>query len=62
MAFAASNAGIVLQGDTRNTLQGLFGLALDYTIRSGATFSLGYKGEIGKTDRHALHAGASFAF
>jgi uncharacterized protein with beta-barrel porin domain len=62
LTFAASNAGIVLQGDTRNTLQGLFGLALDYTIRSGATFSLGYKGEIGKTDRHALHAGVSFAF
>ena len=62
VTFAASNAGIILQGDTRNTLQGLFGVALDYTIRSGATFSLGYKGEVGKTDRHALHAGVNFAF
>lgn len=62
VTFAASNAGIVLQGDTRNTLQGLFGLALDYTIRSGATFSLGYRGEVGKTDRHTLHAGVNFAF
>lgn len=62
VTFAVSNAGIVLQGDTRNTLQGLFGLALDYTISSGATFSFGYKGEVGKTDRHALQAGVSFTF
>ena len=62
VTFAVSNAGIVLQGDTRNTLQGLFGLALDYTIPSGATFSFGYKGEVGKSDRHALQAGVSFSF
>lgn len=62
VTFAASNAGIVLQGDTRNTLQGLFGLALDYTLRSGATFSLGYRGEVGRTDRHSVQAGVSFAF
>lgn len=62
VAFAVSGASIVLQGDTRNTLQGLAGLALDYTTRSGATFSFGYRGEVGKTDRHALQAGVSFAF
>ena len=62
VTFAVSSAGIVLQGDTRNTLQGLFGLGLDYTISSGATFSFGYKGEVGKTDRHALQAGVSFSF
>ncbi len=62
VTFAASNAGIVLQGDTRNTLQGLFGLALDYTTRGGVTLSAGYRGEVGKTDRHTLQAGVSFAF
>jgi autotransporter-associated beta strand protein len=62
VTFAVSNAGILLQGDTRNTLQGLFGLALDYTTRGGATFSFGYQGEVGKTDRHAVQAGVSFAF
>jgi autotransporter-associated beta strand protein len=62
VAFAVSGAGIVLQGDTRNTLQGLAGLSLDYTTRGGATLSFGYRGEIGKTDRHALQAGVSFAF
>ncbi len=62
VTFAASTAGITLQGDTRNTLQGQFGLGLDYTTRSGATFSLGYKGEVGKTDRHSVQAGVSFAF
>jgi autotransporter-associated beta strand protein len=62
VTFAASTAGITLQGDTRNTLQGQLGLGLDYTTRSGATFSLGYKGEVGKTDRHSVQAGVSFAF
>ncbi|MFM5907920.1 MAG: autotransporter-associated beta strand repeat-containing protein, partial [Novosphingobium sp.] len=62
VTFAVSNAGIVLQGDNRNTLQGRFGLGLDYTIGSGATFSLGYRGEVGKTDRHAVMAGASVRF
>jgi len=62
VVFAVSNAGIVLQGDTRDTLQALGGVALDYTANSGATFSLGYRGEIGKTDRHAVEAGVSIAF
>jgi autotransporter-associated beta strand protein len=62
VTFAVSSAGIVLQGDTRNTMQGLFGLALDYTTRGGVTFSAGYRGEVGKTDRHAVQAGVSFAF
>jgi autotransporter-associated beta strand protein len=62
VTFAVSNAGIVLQGDTRNTLQALAGLSLDYTTSGGATISLGYRGEIGKTDRHAVQAGVSFKF
>jgi outer membrane autotransporter protein len=62
VTFAASGAGITLQGDTRHTIQGLFGVALDYTIDNGATFSFGYRGEVGKTDRHALQAGVNFAF
>lgn len=62
VTFAASNAGVVLQGDTRNTLQGTGGVSLDYTTRGGATFSLGYLGEFGTTDRHSVRAGVSFAF
>lgn len=60
--FAASSAGVVLQGDTRDGVQGELGVALDYTTPSGATFTLGYRGEIGQTDRHGVHAGLSLAF
>lgn len=62
VTFAVSNAGVVLQGDTRDTFQGIAGAALTYTTGGGATFSLGYRGEIGKTDRHAAEAGVSIAF
>ena len=62
VTFAASNAGVVMQGDTRNSLQGTTGIGLDYTTRGGATFSLGYLGEFGRTDRHSVRAGVSFAF
>lgn len=62
VTFAVSNAGIVLAGDTRDTLQGAGGIALDYTTNSGARFSLGYRGEFARTDRHTLQAGVSIAF
>ncbi|WP_086733669.1 autotransporter-associated beta strand repeat-containing protein [Erythrobacter colymbi] len=62
VTFAVSNAGVVLQGDTRDTVQGIGGASLVYTTGSGARFSLGYRGEIGKTDRHAVEAGVSIAF
>ncbi|MCW3834700.1 autotransporter domain-containing protein [Sphingomonas canadensis] len=62
VTFAVSNAGVVLQGDTRDAVQGVAGLGLDYATRGGATFSVGYRGEVGKTDRHAVSAGVSFAF
>jgi autotransporter-associated beta strand protein len=62
VTFAVSNAGIVLQGDTRGTVQGIGGVALDYTTGGGARVSLGYRGEIGKTDRHAVEARVSFPF
>ncbi len=62
VVFAVSNAGIVLQGDTRDTVQGIGGIALDYTTRGGARISLGYRAEIGKTDRHAAQASVSFPF
>jgi autotransporter-associated beta strand protein len=60
--FAVSNAGIVLQGDTRDTLQGAGGIALDYTTSGGARLSLGYRGEFARTDRHTVQAGVSIAF
>ncbi|MCL9998331.1 MAG: autotransporter-associated beta strand repeat-containing protein, partial [Erythrobacter sp.] len=62
VTFAVSNAGIVLQGDTRDTLQGAGGIALDYTTGSGARFSLGYRGEFAQTERQTLQAGVSIAF
>jgi autotransporter-associated beta strand protein len=62
VTFAVSNAGIVLQGDTRDTAQAIGGLALEYTTNGGAVVSFGYRGEIGKTDRHAVQAGVSIAF
>ena len=62
VVFAVSNAGIVLQGDTRDTVQAIGGIALDYSTRGGARISLGYRGEIGKTDRHAVQANVSFPF
>ena len=62
VVFAVSDAGIVLQGDTRDTLQGIGGVALDYTSSSGARITLGYRGEFGRTDRHTVQAGVSFAF
>lgn len=60
--FAVSNAGIVLQGDTRDTLQGAGGIALDYTTSGGARLSLGYRGEFARTDRHTVQAGVSIGF
>ncbi len=62
VTFVFSNAGIVLQGDKRDLAQALFGVGLEYTARSGARFSLGYRGEAGKASRHAVQAGISFAF
>lgn len=62
VTFAVSTAGIVLQGDKRDLAQALFGVGLEYTARSGARFSLGYRGEAGKASRHAVQAGISFAF
>jgi len=62
VTFAVSNAGIVLQGDIRDTLQGTGGIALQYTTGSGARLSLGYRGEFARTDRHTLEAGISLAF
>lgn len=62
VTFASSNAGIVLQGDQRDGLHGLLGLGLDYTLSSGMTFSVGYRGEFGKTDRHSAQVGLSFGF
>lgn len=62
VTFVASTAGIVLQGDKRDMAQALFGVGLEYTARSGARFSLGYRGEAGKASRHAVQAGISFAF
>jgi len=62
VTFAASNAGITLQGDRRDSVQGVAGMTLDYRLSERATISLGYRGEIGQTDRHTARFGVNFAF
>lgn len=62
VTFAASNAGVVLQADERETLAGQFGLALAYTSRGGARFSLDYLAEAGRSDRQAVQASISLPF
>lgn len=62
VVFAASSAGIVLQGDTRSTVQGQYGAELEYVTGGGVHIGLGYRGETGRTDRHMIQGRVSFAF
>lgn len=62
VSFAASNAGVVLQGDTRDVVQGVGGLSLGYTTRENLTMDAGYRAEIGQRDNHTVQARVSLAF
>jgi autotransporter-associated beta strand protein len=62
VTFAASSAGITLLGDTRDAVQGVAGIGLAYTTRDVMTVGVGYRAEIGRTDRHSVNVGLSFRF
>jgi autotransporter-associated beta strand protein len=62
VTFAASSAGITLLGDTRDAVQGVAGIGLAYTTREVMTVGIGYRAEIGRTDRHSVNVGLSFRF
>lgn len=62
VSFAASSASTVLQGDTRDTLHGYAGAALDLAIGANAKVHLGYSGLLGTTDRHMGRVGISLGF
>ncbi|MXO71963.1 autotransporter-associated beta strand repeat-containing protein [Alteraurantiacibacter buctensis] len=62
VTFAASNAGVVLQGDTRDVVQGVGGVSGSYTTRENLSVGLGYRAEIGQRDNHSVRATVSLAF
>ena len=62
VTFAASNAGVVLDGDGRDGAHLVGGVALSYTTRGGLTARIGYEGEAGRSDRHSLRLGLSMRF
>lgn len=62
VSFAASNAGVVLQGDTRDSLHGYLGAALDVAVGRSAQLHIGYSGQFGTSDRHLGRVGFSLGF
>ncbi|NML04806.1 autotransporter-associated beta strand repeat-containing protein [Sphingomonas sp. G-3-2-10] len=62
VTFAASNAGIVLQGDTRDGVQGYGAARLDWRVSDRVTLGIGYSGQVGQTDRHEGRAGLGIGF
>ncbi len=62
VAFAASNAAIVLQGDTRDDVHGYAGVGIDYAVSENVNLNLGYAGQVGTTDRHEARIGLTIGF
>ena len=62
VTFAASSAGVTLQGDTRDAVQAVGGLGLSYTARSGMMLDLGYRAGIGRRNSHEVRATISMGF
>jgi autotransporter-associated beta strand protein len=62
VAFAASNAAVVLQGDTRDDLHGYAAIGLGYSLGQNVRLNLGYAGQIGTTDRHEARVGFTVGF
>ena len=56
VSFAASNAGVVLQGDRRDGVQAVGGIGVNYTTCSNMNFDLGYRAEVGGRDNHVVQA------
>lgn len=62
VTFAASNAGVVLQGDTRDSLHALAGATFDLALGARARLHFGYSGQFGQSDRHIGRIGFSIGF
>ena len=62
VAFAASNAGITLQGDKRDGMHGYASAELRHSLNEKVTLTLGYAGHIGTADRHDGRVGIRFGF
>lgn len=62
VAFAATNAAITLQGDTRDGVAGFGNIGLDYAVSPNVTLSLGYAGQVGASDRHEGRVGLAVGF
>jgi hypothetical protein len=62
VTFAASNAGVTLQGDTRSGLHGYASAALHLPLGERVSVNFGYAGQVGQTDRHEGRAGLQLAF
>lgn len=62
VTFAASNAAVTLQGDTRSGVHGYAGAALEMPLSERVSINLGYSGQVGQTDRHEGRAGLQVSF
>jgi uncharacterized protein with beta-barrel porin domain len=62
VSFAASAAGVTLQGDTRSSVDGFASAALDLPLSEQVTFSIGYAGQVGQNDRHEGRVGLTIGF
>lgn len=52
VAFAASNAGVTLQGDKRDGIHGYASAEVRHSLSEKVTLTLGYAGHVGTADRH----------
>ncbi|MCB2065572.1 MAG: autotransporter outer membrane beta-barrel domain-containing protein, partial [Erythrobacter sp.] len=62
VTFASSNAGVILQGDTRDGVQGIAGLGLSYTAANNLNVQVGYRAELGQRDNRQIRATVSLGF
>jgi autotransporter-associated beta strand protein len=60
--FQVSNAGIDLQGDTRDETAPYLRAGIVHTTGDAARLSLGYEGQFGDNPDHALRAGVALRF
>ena len=62
VAFAASNAGVTLQGDKRDGVHGYANAELRHSLGETVTLTLGYAGQVGTANRHEGRVGIRFGF
>jgi autotransporter-associated beta strand protein len=62
VAFAASNAGVTLQGDRRDTTTAVLGASITHALTPRLLVSAGYAGKLGSHDQHEARLGLSLGF